>query len=81
MENTTKKVSKKNLVIGAFIGFAIGIIWELMIITPIMYNWTIRSIIVALVVSGCGCSVAGMIFAWGRNKQKEKKESKNEVVA
>ena len=80
MENTNKKVSKMEIVKGAVIGFAVGVIWELMIITPLMSDWTLRSIIVALTVSGCGCSIAGGIFALGKKNKAEKSENKNEVV-
>ena len=80
MENT-KKVSKLEVVKGMITGFAVGIIWELMIITPLMSDWTLRSIIVALVVSGCGCSVAGAVFAIGKNKKAENEAAKVEVIA
>ena len=70
MENTNNKVNKMVIVKGAVIGFAVGIIWELMIITPLMSDWTLRSIIVALIVSGCGCSITGGIFALSK-KNKE----------
>jgi hypothetical protein len=80
MENT-KKVSKMEVVKGMIAGFAVGIIWELMIITPLMSDWTLRSIIVALVVSGCGCSVAGAVFAIGKNKKAENEAAKVEVIA
>ncbi len=83
MENTNKKVNKMEIVKGAFIGFAVGVMWELMIITPLMSDWTIRSIIVALTVSGCGCSIAGAVFAIGKNKkvENENKNVKAEVIA
>jgi hypothetical protein len=81
MENTNKKVSKMEIVKGAVIGFATGVIWELMIITPLMSDWTLRSVIVALTVSGCGCSIAGGIFALGKKNKAEKSEDKNTVVA
>ena len=80
MENTIK-VSKMEVVKGMIAGFAVGVIWELMIITPLMSNWTLRSIIVALVVSGCGCSVAGAIFAIGKNKKTENEKTKFEFIA
>ena len=83
MENTNKKVNKMEIVKGVFIGFAVGVMWELMIITPLMSDWTIRSIIVALTVSGCGCSIAGAVFAIGKNKkvENENKNVKAEVIA
>ena len=83
MENTNKKENKMEIVKGAFIGFAVGVMWELMIITPLMSDWTIRSIIVALTVSGCGCSIAGAVFAIGKNKkvENENKNVKAEVIA
>lgn len=83
MENTNKKVNKMEIVKGAFIGFAVGVMWELMIITPLMSDWTIRSIIVALTVSGCGCSIAGAVFAIGKNKkvENENKNVKAEAIA
>ena len=81
MENTNKKVYKMEIVKGAVIGFVVGVIWELMIITPLMSDWTLRSIIVALTVSGCGCSIAGGIFALGKKKKAEKSADKNTVVA
>ena len=80
MENT-KKVNKMEIVKGMLVGFAVGIMWELMIITPIMRDWTLRSVIVALVVSGCGCSVAGAVFAIGKNKKAENEEAKVEVIS
>ena len=40
MENTNKKENKIEIVKGAVIGFAVGVIWELMIITPLMSDWT-----------------------------------------
>ena len=54
-----------------------------MIITPLMSDWTIRSIIVALSVSGLGCSIAGAVFAIGKNKKNENKNknAKVEVIA
>ena len=81
MENTNKKVNKMEIFKGAVIGFATGVIWELMIITPLMSDWTLRSIIVALTVSGFGCSIAGGIFALGKKNKAEKSEDKNTVVA
>ena len=83
MENTNKKANKMEIVKGAVIGFAVGVMWELIIITPLMSDWTIRSIIVALTVSGCGCSIAGGIFAIGKNKkvENENKNVKAEVIA
>jgi hypothetical protein len=81
MENTNKRVNKMEIVKGAVIGFATGVIWELMIITPLMSDWTIRSIIVALTVSGCGCSIAGGIFALGKKNKAEKSENNNTIVA
>ena len=83
MENTNKKANKMEIVKGAVIGFAVGVMWELMIITPLMSDWTIRSIIVALTVSGCGCSIAGAVFAIGKNKkvENENKNVKAEVIA
>ncbi len=80
MENT-KKNGKMRIVKSMIAGFAVGIIWELMIITPIMHDWTLRSIIVALIVSGCGCSVAGAVFAIGKNKKIENELAKVEVIA
>lgn len=80
MENT-KKVSMLEVVKGMITGFAVGVIWELMIITPLMSDWTLRSIIVALTVSGCGCSIAGGIFAFSKKNKVEKSEDKNTVVA
>ncbi|SEP54657.1 hypothetical protein SAMN02910369_00024 [Lachnospiraceae bacterium NE2001] len=80
MENT-KKVNKMEIVKGMIAGFAVGIMWELMIITPIMRDWTLRSIIVALIVSGCGCSVAGAVFAIGKNKKAENEAAKVEVIS
>ena len=68
MENT-KRTNKINVVMGMITGFAVGVIWELMIITPLMSDWTLRSIIVALTVSGFGCSIAGAVFAVGKNKK------------
>ena len=79
MENT-KIFNKMEVVKGMIAGFAVGIIWELMIITPLMSDWTFRSIIVALVVSGCGCSVAGAVFAIGKNKKAENKEAEVKVI-
>ena len=83
MENTNKKENKMEIVKGAVIGFAVGVMWELIIITPLMSDWTIRSIIVALTVSGCGCSIAGGIFAIGKNKkvENENKNVKAEAIA
>lgn len=81
MENINKKVNKMKIVKGAVIGFAVGVIWELMIITPLMSDWTLRSIIVALTVAGCGCSFAGGIFALSKKNKAEKSEDKNTVVA
>ena len=75
MENTNKMRIVKN----AVIGFAVGVMWELMIIAPLMSDWTLRSIIVAMTVSGCGCALAGGIFAVCKNKELENKE--NKVVA
>ena len=75
MENTNKKVSKMDVVKGAIIGFAVGMMWELMIITPIMSDWSMRSIIVAMAVSGCGCSVAGGIFAYAKKNSEKKAEN------
>ena len=80
MENTNKKENKMEIVKGAVIGFAVGVIWELMIITPLMSDWTLRSIIVALTVSGCGCSIAGGIFALGKKKKAENTESTRKCV-
>ena len=80
MENT-KKVSKMEVVKGMIAGFAVGVIWELMIITPLMSDWTLRSIIVALAVSGLGCSIAGAVFSIGKNKKNENKNAKVEVIA
>ncbi|SNU07677.1 hypothetical protein SAMN06297422_1122 [Lachnospiraceae bacterium] len=73
--------SKMEVVKGMIAGFAVGVIWELMIITPLMSDWTIRSIIVALSVSGFGCSIAGAVFAIGKNKKNENKNAKVEVIA
>ena len=72
MENTNKMRIVKN----AVIGFAVGVMWELMIITPLMSDWTLRSIIVALTVSGCGCAFAGGIFAVAKKKESENKDNK-----
>ena len=80
MENT-KKNGKMRIVKNMIAGFAVGIIWELMIITPLMSDWSLRSIIVALTVSGCGCSIAGGIFALGKKNKDENTENKNTVVA
>lgn len=80
MENTNKRVNKMEIVKGAVIGFATGVIWELMIITPLMSDWTLRSVIVALTVSGCGCSLAGGIMALSKKNKAEKSEDKNTVV-
>lgn len=80
MENT-KKIEKMRIVKGMITGFAAGIIWELMIIAPLMQDWTLRSIIVAMTVSGCGCSIAGAVFAIGKNKKAENENGKAEVVA
>ena len=75
MENTNKKENKMEIVKGAVIGFAVGVIWELMIITPLMSDWSLRSIIVALTVSGCGCAFAGSIFAIAKKNDSSKKEN------
>ena len=75
MENTNKKVNKMEIVKGAVIGFAVGVIWELMIITPLMSDWSLRSIIVALTVSGCGCAFAGSIFAIAKKNDSTKNEN------
>ena len=80
MENTNKKVSKMEIVKGAVIGFAVGVIWELMIIIPLMSDWTLRSVIVAFTVSGCGCSLTGGIMALNKKNKAEKSEEKNIVV-
>ena len=80
MENTNKIVNKMEIVKGAVIGFAVGVIWELMIITPLMSDWSLRSVIVALTVSGCGCSLAGGIMALSKKNKAEKSEEKNVVV-
>jgi hypothetical protein len=80
MENTNKKTNKMGIAKNAVIGFAVGVMWELMIITPLMSDWTIRSIIVALTVSGFGCSIAGPVFAIGKNKKTENKIAKVEVI-
>ena len=77
MKNSMK-VNKMEVLKGAVIGFAVGVMWELMIITPIMSDWPLRSIIVAMTVAGCGCSVAGGIFAVSK---KNKADKKNEAVA
>ena len=77
MEN--KITNKMRIVKNAVVGFAVGVMWELVIITPLMSDWTLRSIIVALTVSGCGCALAGGIMAVGKNKKSEDKE--NKVVA
>ena len=76
MENTNKRINKMEIVKGAVIGFATGVIWELMIITPLMSDWTLRSIIVALTVSGFGCSIAGGIFALSKKNKAEKQKIK-----
>ena len=78
--NNTKKENRMNVVKGMIAGFAVGVIWELMIITPLMRDWTLRSIIVALAVSGVGCSIAGAIFAVGKNKKAEEGNAKVEVI-
>ena len=80
MENTNKIVNKMEIVKGTVIGFAVGVIWELMIITPLMSDWSLRSVIVALTVSGCGCSLAGGIMALSKKNKAEKSEEKNVVV-
>jgi hypothetical protein len=80
MENTNKKTNKMGIAKNAVIGFAVGVMWELMIITPLMSDWTLRSIIVALTVSGCGCSVAGVVFAIGKSKKAENKTAEVELV-
>ena len=72
MENTNKKANMMKVVKGAVAGFAVGVIWELMIITPIMSDWSLRSIIVALTVTGFGCSIAGGLFSLGKDKKTEK---------
>ena len=77
MENTNKILSKMEIVKGAVAGFAVGVIWELFIITPLISNLTLRSIIVALVVSGCGCGLAGGIISIGK-KSKDKKSERGE---
>ena len=74
-----KNTNKISIVKNAVVGFAVGVIWELMIITPLMSDWTLRSIIVALTVSGCGCAFAGSIFAIAKKNEASKKE--NAVVA
>lgn len=74
MENTNMKSRKKNIIMGAVTGFATGIIWELFIITPLMSDWTLRSIIVALTVSGIGCSFAGMLFGAAKDKKENRSE-------
>ena len=79
MENTNMTTNKMRIVKNAVIGFAVGVMWELMIITPLMSDWTLRSIIVAMTVSGCGCAFAGGIFAVCKNKESENTEIK--VVA
>ena len=79
MENTNKTTNKMRIAKNAVIGFAVGVMWELMIITPLMSDWTLRSIIVAMTVSGCGCAFAGGIFAVCKNKESENTEIK--VVA
>lgn len=78
MENINE-VNKMEVLKGAVIGFAVGVIWELMIITPLMSDWTLRSIIVALSVAGLGCSVAGGIFAIGKKNRTDKSASKADV--
>ena len=78
--NNTKKVNRMNVVKGMIAGFAVGVIWELMIITPLLRDWTLRSIIVALAVSGVGCSIAGAIFAVGKNKKAVEGNAKVEVI-
>ena len=80
MENTNKKTNKMGIAKNAVIGFAVGVMWELMIITPLMSDWTLRSIIVALTVSGCGCSVAGVVFAIGKSKKADNKTAEVELV-
>lgn len=80
MENTNKKINKMGIAKNAVIGFAVGVMWELMIITPLMSDWTLRSIIVALTVSGCGCSVAGVVFAIGKSKKADNKTAEVELV-
>ena len=68
MENTNKKVSKMEIVKGA------------VIIIPLMSDWTLRSVIVAFTVSGCGCSLTGGIMALNKKNKAEKSEEKNIVV-
>ncbi|MBO4863260.1 MAG: hypothetical protein J5517_02735 [Eubacterium sp.] len=77
--NNTKKVNKMEILKGAVIGFAVGVIWELMIITPLMSDWSLRSIIVAMSVAGLGCSVAGGIFAIGKKNGTDKSTDKAKV--
>ena len=48
MEN--KITNKMRIVKNAVVGFAVGVMWELVIITPLMSDWTLRSIIVALML-------------------------------
>ena len=81
MENTNKKVNKINVVKGAVIGFATGVIWELMIIAPLMSDWTLRSVIVAMTVSGFGCSIAGGILSLTKKDKAENSEEKNAAIA
>ncbi|MBO4864869.1 MAG: hypothetical protein J5517_10930 [Eubacterium sp.] len=78
MDNTMN-TSKMEILKGAAVGFAVGVMWELMIITPIMSDWSLRSIIVAMTVSGLGCSVAGGIFAVAKKNRTDKSADKVEV--
>ena len=74
-DNKMKNTNKMDIVKNAVVGFAVGVMWELMIITPLMSDWSLRSIIVALTVSGCGCAFAGSIFAIAKKNDSSKKEN------
>ena len=74
------KVNKMKMVRNAVIGFGTGVMFELMIISPIMSGWSLRSIIVALMVSGLGCSVAGALLSVGKKNMSEKTKAAVEEV-
>lgn len=74
------KVNKMKMVKNAVIGFGAGVMWELMIISPNMSGWSLRSIIVALMVSGLGCSVAGALLSVGKKNMSEKTKAAVEEV-
>ena len=65
-DNKEKKLSKT--IRGAVIGLACGIFAEFMMIIPLMSNWPIRSIVVALSVAGIVWSLVGGFI--GRNIDK-----------